>query len=173
MKRLAIFTLLFISTFGLKAQNIPSAETILDAAYKQAASENKNVFVIFHASWCGWCKKMDASMNDAVIKKYFDENYVTVHLTVQETPQNKKLENPGAAAFLAKYKGESAGLPFFLILDKTGKLIGDSFGKDGNTGCPANKDEVDFFIALLKKSSKINDDGLELIKIRFRQNEAH
>ncbi len=173
MKPIAIFTLLLICTFGLKAQDVASAETILETAYKQAATEKKNVFVIFHASWCGWCKKMDASMNDATIKKYFDENYVTVHLTVQETPQNRKLENPGAAAILAKYKGESAGLPFFLILDKTGKLIGDSFGKDGNTGCPANKDEVEYFISLLKKSSKINAEGLELIQKRFRLNEAH
>ena len=173
MKQLTIISLFFFFTVGLQAQMVPSTETILDAAYKQAVKEKKNVFVIFHASWCGWCKKMDASMNDASIKKYFDENYVTVHLTVQETDQNKKLENPGAASFLSTYKGASAGLPFFLILDKTGKLIGDSFGKDGNIGCPANKEEVDYFLSLLKKSSKINAEGLELIKVRFRQNEAH
>ena len=35
------------------------ASTILKDAYKQAKIEKKNVFVIFHASWCGWCKKMD------------------------------------------------------------------------------------------------------------------
>jgi thioredoxin-related protein len=155
------------------AQTVPSAESILTAAYKKAIQENKNVFVIFHASWCGWCRKLDASMNDTTTKKYFDNNFIIVHLTVQEIEKNKKLENPGAVEFLAKYKGEKAGLPFFLILDKQGKLIGDSFLNNENTGCPANEKEVDYFISLLKKSSKINEEGLVIIKKRFRKNESH
>ncbi len=172
MKQFILLALLF-SACSLKAQNVPTAETILEAAYKKAAKEKKNVFVIFHASWCGWCKKLDASMNDLQTKSFFEEHYVTVHLTVQESANNKKLENPGAAAFLAKYNGESAGLPFFLILNKTGKLIGDSFDKGSNIGCPAKETEVDFFTALLKKSSALNDDELQIISARFRQNESH
>ena len=140
------------------------------AAYKQAAKENKNVFVIFHASWCGWCKKMDASMNDATTKKYFNDSYVTVHLTVQETPENKKLENPGAAEYLKTLKGETAGLPFFVILNNTGKVLEDSFENGGNIGCPASESEVAAFIILLKNTSTINKEGLETIAARFKQN---
>jgi thioredoxin-related protein len=155
------------------AQTLPSAKSILSTAYNKAANENKNVFVIFHASWCGWCKKLDASINDSTTKKYFNDNFIIVHLTVQEIEKNKKLENSGAVEFLAKYKGEKAGLPFFLILDKQGKLIGDSFLNNENIGCPAKEKEVDYFISLLKKSSKINEEGLVIITKRFRKNERH
>ncbi len=40
----------------------------LKESMQQAAAENKNVFIIFHASWCGWCHKMDTSMNDQSVK---------------------------------------------------------------------------------------------------------
>lgn len=36
-----------------------TASDILKNASKKAKLENKNVFVMFNASWCGWCKKMD------------------------------------------------------------------------------------------------------------------
>ncbi len=173
MKKVILFFnfVLFLSTCF--AQTVPSAESILSTAYKKAAMENKNVFIIFHASWCGWCKKLDASMNDSTIKKYFDDNFITIHLTVQETAANKKLENSGADTLLAKYKGERAGLPFFLILDNKSNLIDDSFLNNENTGCPANEKEVDYFIKILRKSTKIDEKGLYLIKKRFRKNEAH
>ncbi len=111
-------------------------------------------------------------MADPAVKKYFDDNYVTVHLDVQEKPADKKLQNPGADVFLAKYKGEKAGLPFFLIMDEKGTKLGDSFVGDANLGCPASASEVDSFAALLQKTSKIDEAGLKAIILRFRQNEA-
>ena len=169
MKQLiSIITFIFLSNLCL-AQAVPNSGTIMAAAYKKAAKENKNVFVIFHASWCGWCKKLDASMNDVTTKKYFDDNYVIVHLTVQENPVNKKLENKGADLFLAKYKGEKAGLPFFLIMDKKGMKLGDSFVNGENLGCPASAKEVESFIVLLNKSSKVRGD-LQAVVTRFMQN---
>jgi thioredoxin-related protein len=171
MKKVLSFFIFSIIISTSYAQNVPTAESILTAAYKKATTEKKKVFIIFHASWCGWCKKLDASMNDSTTKKYFDDNYIIVHLTVLESPQNKKLENEGALELLTKYKGEEAGLPFFVITDKTKKLIGDSNAPEGNTGCPSKKTEVDYFIGLLKKSSKINPAGLEIIRNRFRKND--
>jgi thioredoxin-related protein len=173
MKKLLLslaFAFIITNSF---AQSVLSTDSILTAAYKKASKEKKNVFVIFPGSWFGWCKNLDALLNDSTTKKYFDDNFVTVHLTVQETGKNKSLENLGAAELLAKYKGQEGGLPFFLILDKQGKLIGDSFLNNENTGCPANEKEVDYFISLLKKSSKINEEGLAIIKKRFRKNDVH
>ncbi len=53
-----------------------SAEKILETASLQAKDGNKNVFVIFHASWCGWCEKMDKKMDDSRCKDLFNKNYV-------------------------------------------------------------------------------------------------
>lgn len=160
----------FFASSSLIAQNVETAGSILSGAYDKASKQNKNVIVIFHASWCGWCKKLDASMNDATTKKYFEDNFVTVHLTVQETNENKRLENAGAAEYLATLKGEKAGLPFFAILNNKGDVIDDSFSNGENIGCPATDDEVAAFITKLKKTSKINEDGLKIIAARFKQN---
>ena len=170
MKKALLTCLLFCAAFICFAQNVSTTENILLTGYKQAAKENKNVFVIFQASWCGWCKKMDASMNDATTKKYFDDNYITVHLTVQESTANKNLETPGAAEFMKTLNAVTAGLPFFVILNNDGKVLGDSFVNGQNIGCPASQTEVENFIILLKKTSKINKEGLDIIAARFKQN---
>jgi thioredoxin-related protein len=172
MRKITLLSLFTLITMACIAQKPEPVSTILPRAFKQAIRENKNVFVIFHASWCGWCKKLDASLNDPEIKKYFDTSYVIVHFTVQESAANKKLETPGADTILNKYGGKYAGLPFFVIFDNYGAVIGDSFYKKENIGCPASENEVTAFIDLLKKSSAINEEGLVLINARFRKNET-
>jgi len=97
-----------------------SADDILQGAMQQAAKEKKNVLIIFHASWCGWCHKMDSSMNDKSCKNFFDDNYVTRHLVVDETKDKKNLENPGAVELRTKYHGDDEGIPFWLVFDKDG-----------------------------------------------------
>ncbi len=165
--------ILFISFAFLFIQQIQSQEStkaILDQAYNQAKIENKNVFVIFHASWCGWCKKMDANMNQATTKKIFDDNYVVKHLVVQEARGKKHLENPGAQELLVKYKGDKSGIPFFLIFDAYGKILTDSFNTKGkNLGCPTSAEEVDEFIKKLKSTSTLSDDELALIVEAFQE----
>lgn len=158
-----------------------SAETILNEASAKAKAENKKIIVLFHASWCSWCKKMDVSMNDPVCKKYFDDNFVTVHLTVEESAGKKHLETPGADAFKKKYKGEMAGLPFWLILDADQKLLADSYmRKPGvskeeagdNIGCPASEDEVAAFITILQQTTKLTEEELAVIAARFKKNKS-
>lgn len=157
----------------------PAAD-LLKTAYQQAAKENKKVFVMFHASWCGWCHKMDSSMNDASCKKFFTDNFVIVHLVVDESKNKKHLENPGADEMKIKHHGEGQGIPFWLVFDKDGKLLADSkMRKEGdgaaegdNTGCPANEKEVDYFISVLKKTSTLSKDQEEKIRKRFRKNDS-
>ncbi|MBK5269495.1 MAG: thioredoxin family protein, partial [Bacteroidia bacterium] len=72
--------LLLVSFFylsGINAQSVPpSADAVLKAAFVQATSGKKNVFVMFHASWCAWCHKMDTALYDPVCRKLFSDNYI-------------------------------------------------------------------------------------------------
>jgi thiol-disulfide isomerase/thioredoxin len=179
LKLLLFFAL--ISSASMAQGTVPSAEQILAPAFEKAKTEKKNVIVIFHASWCGWCRKMDAAMNDKLVRKFFTDNYITVHLTVDESTDKKNLENSGASDIKKKYKGHEAGLPFWLIMAENRTLLADSYiRKEGmpmnepgeNIGCPATEEEVRAFINVLKKTSRLNEIALKAIEKRFRQNEV-
>ena len=163
-------------------QKVESADAVLKEAYPQAAKEGKNVFLLFHASWCGWCHKMDTAMNDPKVKKFFTDNYVIKHLTVYESPNKKNLENPGALELLTKYNGADQGIPYWIIFDKNGKWLADAGAraegtdykiKGENTGCPASEKEVQHFLSVLRKTSKIKEEQLKIVYERFRLNESH
>ena len=167
----------FLLTTNVYAQTKPAtADEVVKAAKMEAAKSNRNVFVIFHASWCVWCHRMDTAMNDTTIQSFFEKNYVIKHLTVDERGDKKILENPGAMALLTKYNGDQQGIPYWFILDKNGKLLADSriHSESGelagnNVGCPAQPGEVAYFIRVLKNTSSPSDRQLELIQKRFLQ----
>lgn len=162
------------------AQQSPRPSTeVLQEASRQAAAENKNVFLLFHASWCGWCHKMDSAMNDKSVKDFFSSNFIITHLTVYESKDKKSLENPGALELLGKYKGNDLGIPYWIIFDKNGKWLADSQmrgdGADYNTpgenvGCPASREEVNHFLKVLSKTSRLNANQLSVIEKRFLLN---
>jgi thioredoxin-related protein len=156
-----------------------SAEMVMKEALAKAVNRHKNVFIIFHASWCGWCHKMDNAMNDEKLKSFFDNNYVIVHLTVDESKGKKELENPGAVELRKKYHGELQGLPYWFILDAKGNFLADSRLKPGNAaanmkavnvGCPASNEEVNYFVKVIQKTSLLNKEQLTLIEERFLKN---
>jgi thioredoxin-related protein len=179
MKLIPLLLLFSFATGFAKAQDVPAADTILENAYRQAAAQNKNILVIFHASWCGWCHKMNNALNDKECKKILESNYVMVRLDVEESKDKKELENPGADVIKKKYHGEEAGLPFWLVIDKTGKLLADSYirkpgvAKDkpgNNIGCPTSEEEIEIFIGILQKNAAISDSKLQVIARRFKNN---
>ena len=173
---LFIAVILFQVPYAQKPSPLP-ADNILKEALQLAKKENKNVFVIFHASWCTWCHRMDASMNDVACKKLFNDQYVIRHLVVDEAADKKKLENPGGQEMLDKYGGNGQGIPFWLVFDNDGKLLSNSIVQNAknpvgqNVGCPATEEEVNFLVDVLKKTSTLNEAQLEIIRKRFRQNE--
>jgi thiol-disulfide isomerase/thioredoxin len=177
-----IFTIaltILIFHFSSAQEKPKSADEILNSTFEQAKLENKNVIIMFHASWCGWCKKMDASMNDTSTKELFNKNYVISHLVVLESAKNKHLENDGAEAFLNKYGGEKQGIPYLLIFDGDGNLLADSkmaenklvLKEQGNNiGCPGTTEEVAAFKFKLKETSNLNEEELAIISERFKLN---
>lgn len=147
--------------------NAQTATEILTKAQNQAKVENKNVFLIFHASWCGWCKKMEKNMDDPLVKSYFDANYVKTFMTVQERAEKKNLETPGGDAVNEKLGGKDQGLPFWVILDSEGKVLEDSRVNGENIGGPASEEEVNQLITKLETTSKNEKVNPEKIKEVF------
>ncbi|WP_419870174.1 thioredoxin family protein [Chryseobacterium sp. CT-SW4] len=144
------------------------ADVILKKALTQAGSENKNVLLVFHASWCRWCKLMEKNMNLPETRPLFEKNYVTAYIDVQERGDKKTIENPGGQELMNRFKGESAGLPFWVILNSKGEILTNSFNEKGeNLGSPSTRGEVDTFIGKLEQSSTLNKEELEVIYKTF------
>ena len=164
---------------SIKSTPPATAAEIMKAAQQRALAEHKNVLIIFHASWCGWCKRMDAAINDESCKEYFNKNFVISHLTVLETGSNVALENSGARKMLEEYGGAESGIPYWLIFSSEGKLLADcnyhsadkSDPREGqNIGCPARPEEVDYFIGLLKQHSQMSDEEAKAVRSSFLKN---
>src|SRR5262249_51167948 len=133
----------------------PPAQELIDNAIKTAKAENKNILVNFGASWCGWCKRLNAFLHSPEFSKLISDNYILVYLTVEESPNKKALENPGAEELKARMGGAKAGVPFYFFLDKEGKKIGDSLAMPNgeNIGHPANPQEIKAFEGLLERTA--------------------
>lgn len=172
MRRLILACTLVTSI--LLSQDSPQpARHVLSTAVNHAAASNRTVFLIFHASWCGWCKRLDAALNDSLIKPIIDANYVVTHLVVMESKDKKALENPGSADVLKELGGEKSGLPFYAFIDGAGKLIVNSnaMRKDQNIGYPAQPDELEAFETLLRTSARhMTDDQRSQVMSYFVKN---
>ena len=157
---IAIFFLIMFLGFSMldkaQGQTPPQAKQILDAASKDAAASKKNVLVIFHATWCSWCKRLDAALTDPEAKKVMESNYVIVHLDVQERGDKvKTVENPGGNDIMKDLGGERSGLPFYVVLDPAGKKLADSNVMPGNNniGFPGTAEEIAAFEKILKETA--------------------
>jgi thioredoxin-related protein len=133
-----------------------SAQNILKAAVAEARSSKKNVFLIFHATWCGWCKRLEAALESSEIKPIIDKNYIIARLDVKERGDKIQThENSGGKEILANFGGTQSGLPFIVFLNKKGKMIANSnvMPKNQNIGYPGSKEEIAAFIKLLKQTA--------------------
>ena len=170
MKTIASSIFGYFIVVALAFADAPSAEEVIARARAKASTEDKAIFVHFGASWCGWCKRLDSFLERPDIKPVFEKYFVPVKLVVQENEKNKSLENPGADALLKKFGGP-AGLPYSAFLDAHGTLLVNSkrpaaAGANGeNVGYPAQPNEVDWFIQMLRKAApNISSDDLQTIE---------
>lgn len=167
MKFTKILVILGLFLFQLNfAQE--KADVVFKKALTEAKAGNKNVLLVFHASWCKWCKLMEHNMNLPETKPIFDKNFVTAYIDVQERGEKKVLENLGGQELMNKYKGQNAGLPFWLILNPKGVVLADSFDQKGdNLGSPATSEEVEAFLTKLEKGAKLNTEQKQIIQNVF------
>ena len=157
MKKLSLVLMLMILAITAFAGSTPSTSEVMAKASATAKSQGKNVLVIFHASWCGWCKKLDAFLEDDDMKALMNKNFVIVHLDVLEQPDKASLENPGGEELMAKLNGAEAGLPFTAVVKPNGTMVinsnAEKKGAAGNVGYPAAPQEIAHFMEMLKQGA--------------------
>lgn len=167
MKSLTVAAILSATAVIARAE-VPAADQMLAPAKAKAAAEHKAIFLHFGASWCGWCKRLDAFLERPDIKPVFERHFIPVKLVVQENEQNKALENPGADALLNTLGGPS-GLPYYAFLDAKGALIVNSKHDGQNIGFPGLPEEIDWFVQMMKKAApNIGEDDVRTIETALK-----
>lgn len=159
---LLIMVLLMLCFYGFSQNGQPASE-LFQAALTKAKKEHKNIFVIFTATWCGPCKYLKQGLYDVYNIPYFERNYVILELYNHEIGSKKSLENHGGDSILAQYKGDTTGIPYWLILNPNGKKL---YGELGFSNYP---EDLTRFMKTLKSTSHLDDGELQMIYDRFKQ----
>ncbi|MCX8020997.1 MAG: thioredoxin family protein [Chitinophagaceae bacterium] len=176
MRKGAAILLFFLFSLSLHAQRTATAGEIVSEACRAAERGNKKVFLVFSASWCGWCRVMKRSLEDESCRVLLENQYVIRYLIVDEAEENKHLETPGAGALRDLYGGKDQGIPFWVVMDAKGNVLADSrmIDKNGargmNTGCPIEAEELEHFRNVLQTTSRLSREEMETIIKRFALN---
>lgn len=173
---LAVMLVLLAAMPAFAAEKSLKANEVLAGAKSQATRQHKRIFLIFGASWCEDCHRLDAFLAAPEIRVILDKFYVITRITVaEENGGNPTLNNPGGLDMLAKFGGVAPGgvvnIPFISILDEKGKLIVNSnpdlkgVPQNGGIGYPTKPEEIDWFVTMLKKSSPtLSANDTQLVK---------
>jgi thiol-disulfide isomerase/thioredoxin len=128
------------------------AQKMLADGLKQAKAEDKRLFFIFSASWCGPCRMLAEFLSQHQAELH--SHYEFIKLDVSRDEHAEELR--------AKYKeSKSGGVPWFTILDADGKMLAtsnapaDADEPAGNTniGFPSEKTGIDHFVKMLQQTA--------------------
>jgi thioredoxin-related protein len=168
MKHIVFFLAPFFLAACLASAESPSAEKLLSRAKTKASAEHKAIFVHFGASWCVWCKRLDAFLERPDIRPVFEKYFIPVKLVLQEADRNKALENAGADDLLKQWGGPG-GLPYSVFLDAQGALLVNSTRDGRNIGYPAQSEEIGWFVQMMKKAAPMmTEDDLKTIETALK-----
>ncbi|RYY34873.1 MAG: DUF255 domain-containing protein [Sphingobacteriaceae bacterium] len=116
-RQLALFLAIFLP-LCVNAQKPASSEIVFmenawPQALKQAAQQNKYIFVDAWATWCKPCKMLKSTtFKNEAVAQFYNKNFVSVAIDVEK----------GMGPQLAQKWGIRA-LPTLMVFDKEGNLI--------------------------------------------------
>jgi thioredoxin-related protein len=112
-----------------------------DSGMAKAKAQNKSVVIDFYTTWCGWCKRMDATtFKDPGVIDAFNKNFVGVRVNGDATTAFVTLEGERMSEHQLTQTFAVRGYPTYWFLDSDGKKIGPAPGYK-----PADQ-----FVSLLK-----------------------
>lgn len=170
MKKLFLFLLILPTSLVTFGQSAVSADKLLDNAIATAKNENKNVFAISTATWCPPFQALKQILHDEVIQPMLEKKYVFVYMYSAEKGKLMKNNNPGTVELLEKYEGHINAVPYWFIIDTTGRKLADSYNKAGSKeyiSYPDTKILLKDFMNILKNSSDFTTTEISLLSMRL------
>jgi len=119
----------------------------LDDAKARAKAAEKNVLLVTGTDWCGWCRRLEALLENEIVKPLIEKNYIVVHVNEQKSV--------GAKSFRTDRAGkESRGVPWYAVVAPGGKVIATSDLGGKNTGYPASPREIEKFMRVIDETAR-------------------
>jgi thiol-disulfide isomerase/thioredoxin len=117
--------------------------------------EGKRLFLLFYASWCGYCRLFDRFLADPAAAAIINREFRILHMrTLERSAAQKALQLAGADDVFTRFaKTPAAGLPFFVVFNGEGGPMATSLSpRDGrNIGFPIGKGDLDVFEKILAR----------------------
>jgi len=166
--RTALATVLLVTpTFAQSASTGATADEVMAQLKSEAATQHKNILLMFGASWCGNCHLFDRFLADPTIHPLMDKTFVFADLASGEQKNDKRHANiPGGPELQTSLGGGKAGFPYLVMLDASGAPLANSIApKTGNIGYPDSAQEIDWFMEMLKKAApSLSADEMKTVK---------
>lgn len=133
-----------------------------------AAGEGKNLFLLFFASWCGYCRLFDMMLSHPQAAAIMNREFKVFHMRAMERSQAWKARQiAGADDMYRRFATPTSGLPFYVVFDGAGEPIVSSLAPDSgvNIGFPVAKHDLDRFEKIIQLgASKITPAELATLR---------
>jgi thioredoxin-related protein len=146
-----------VAAFLKKWQSEPvNAEELLSATVQRAQNENKRIVLHVGNPYCRWCIVLTQFLADH--EALLSPDYLDLRLDTVRMQHGQEV----AARFLPT---KCNGVPWFVILDASGKVLTTSMGPNGNCSYPLQPAAIDHFLSTLASTKQRMTNG-DLRQIR-------